>query len=278
MGAKAQALVRMLRPAQIYKPLIIFLPALFHGHGALRLHLRILLPAACAWFLASAVVYILNDILDLPADRLTPERAHRPLVTGAVRIPEALLLAAALAAVLVPLLRALPGRETTLILCYAAVNLAYALGLKKLLAARQASIALGFWLRLQGGATPVAPIPLTPWASLFTLGLAYFLNCLKGMGSYDKEIHRAYRFAMAMGAGLAGSLALASLVAICLKRGVEGSMTFPEMPPLLCLVGMHRTAFACFQGRHQAEQASTFFLDPVTLLAMLGFVAFFVYA
>ena len=123
----------------------------------------------------------------------------------------------------------------------------------------------------------MAAIPLTPWASLFTLGLAYYLNSLKGLAGYEQPEHRGYRFAMGLGAGLAGSLALASLVAICLKRGVEGTMALPEMPPLLCLVGMHRVAFASFDKHHGKEQSRGFFLDPVTVIAMVCFMAFFIY-
>ena len=150
--------------------------------------------------------------------------------------------------------------------------------MKETVGARQAIIAIGFWFRLQSGAFPVVPIPITPWASLFTLGLAYYLNCLKGLASFAGDRHRGYRFAQGMGAGLAGSLALASLVAICLKRGLDGTMTFPELPPLLCLVGMHRVAFASFSERHGQEQARSFLFDPVTVLAMVCFIAFFIYA
>ena len=180
-------------------------------------------------------------------------------------------------AALLGVLNLLPLRAAQLIGLYVALNAAYSLGLKKYMGPRQAIIAIGFWLRLQTGALPVTAIPLTPWASLFTLGLAYYLNCLKGLTGSEQPEHRGYRFAMGLGAGLAGSLALASLVAICLKRGVEGTMALPEMPPLLCLVGMHRVAFASFDKHHGKEQSRGFFLDPVTVIAMVCFMAFFIY-
>jgi|GEM_PF-1082363 4-hydroxybenzoate polyprenyltransferase len=278
MWRKIRALIALVRPMQVYKVGIVWLPALFHGHGNLRTQAGALALVSLAWWLTSSIVYIFNDLKDAPADRKRPERARRPLASGALAPWEALLLAAVLLAALLGCLQLLPARVALLAGLYAAFNVAYTLGLKESLGPRQAIIAIGFWLRLQSGATPVVPIPLTPWASLFTIGLAYYLNSLKGLAAYDHERHRGYRFAMGMGAGLAGSLALASLVAICLKRGVEGTMAFPELPPLLCLVGMQRVASSSFTQSQGNEQAIGFFFDPVTLLAMIAFIAFFVYA
>lgn len=277
MLRKIRAFVAIIRPMQAYKAGIVLLPALFHGHGSLRIHARTLFLSALAWWMASMVVYILNDLKDAPHDRLRPDRSHRPLASGELTRWEAVLLAGLLVGVLLLLLRQLPIRLSVLIGIYGLLNFLYTLGFKESLGLRQAIIASGFWLRLQSGAAPVVAIPLTPWASLFTLGLAYFLNCLKGLVAFTEDHHRGYRFAMGLGAGLAGSLALASLVAICLKRGIEGTMVWPELPPLLCLLGMHRTAFTSFQKDHAHEQAKGFFFDPVTLVAMCAFIVLFIY-
>jgi 4-hydroxybenzoate polyprenyltransferase len=278
MGRNVRAWVALVRPFQAYKAAIVWLPALFYGHGALRVHAGTLALAALAWWLASSCVYILNDLNDAARDRTRPERRFRPLASGDLSVRQALALGLAALACLLAVLTRLPVRVAVLVALYGAFNLAYGLGLKECLGARQAIVAIGFWLRLQSGAAPVVPIPLTPWAALFTLGLAYYLNCLKGLSAYAQDQHRGYRFAMGLGAGLAGCLALTSLVAICLKRGVEGTMTWPELPPLLCLVGMHRVAFASFGERQAREQALGFLADPVTILAIVGFVGFFIYA
>ena len=230
---------------------------MFYGHCQPAPPARTLALACLAcvrWPAASSIPGMTS--VDAPKDRLAPDRCHRPLASGALAPWEALVLASGLLAALLGTLGQLPGRAALLIGIYGALNLLYSLGLKKILGPRQAIIAIGFWLRLQTGAFPVAAIPLTPWASLFTLGLAYYLNSLKGLAGYEQPEHRGYRFAMGLGAGLAGSLALASLVAICLKRGVEGTMALPEMPPLLCLVGMHRVAFASFDKHHGKEQSA----------------------
>lgn len=277
MLKKIRALIALVRPLQSYKTIIVWLPALFYGHASLRTQAWTLVQVSAAWWLASAIIYILNDLKDAPEDRLRPDRAHRPLASGALTPVEALVLAAVLLALLLGLLTTLPARLALLIGLYGAMNLAYTLGLKALMGPRQAIIAIGFWLRLQSGALPLVLVPLTPWASLFTIGLAYYLNSLKGLAAFDQDHHRGYRFAMGMGACLAGSLALASLVAICLKRSLEGTMALPELPPLLCLVGMQRVAFASFSHDHGQEQSRGFFLDPVTVVAMACFVLSFIY-
>jgi hypothetical protein len=277
MSRKIRALLALVRPLQGYKACIVFLPALFHGHASLRLQARTLVLGCVVWWLASGIVYILNDLKDAPQDRLSPDRAHRPLASRAVAPWEALLLASGLLAAVLALLSRLPARVSMLVGIYAILNLLYTLGLKQAVGLRQGIIAIGFWLRLQTGAFPVAPIPLTPWASLFTLGLAYYLNSLKGLVSPAHREDGGYRFAMGLGAGLAGSLVLASLVAICLKRGIEGSMTWPELPPLLCLVGMHRAAFAGGKDAHGKEQATGILGDPITLAAIAGFTILFIY-
>lgn len=268
-------LVRLLRPQQHYKAFVACLPALFHGGGSLAHHGVPLSLAVATWILASSLIYVLNDLKDAAEDASQEHRRHRPLASGEISKAVALAVVGALLAGLLLLLRIQPPRLALLVGCYMTLNAAYAFGLKRHLGVRQAIVAFGFWLRLQSGGAPVVDIPLTPWASLFTLGLAYNLNCLKGLGARLHEHERAYRFAMGIGAALAGSLALAALVAICLKRGLEGTMRFPELPPLLCLVGLHRVASRSFSRDGDKEQALSFAADPVNLLCMAGFLGAF---
>jgi len=265
------------RPRQLYKLGIIWLPGLFHGKGSLEAQFRILLIGSVVWWITTTIVYILNDIHDLPEDRLRPERIHRPLASGRITPWEALLFGTMLLGVLLYLLPQVPIRVSWLLGGYTLFNLGYTFGLKNAIGVRQVIIAIGFWFRLQSGAFPVSTIPLSPWASLFTLGLAYYLNCLKGLTSFGDDRDRGFRFSMAIGAGLAGSLALVSLVSICLKRGQEGQMNWPVVPPILCLLGMHRAAYASFKQDSRKEQSDVFFFDWANVFTMIGFIIMFLY-
>lgn len=72
----------------------VYTPELLGGAAFLRVALGV----ACACLVASSN-YVLNEILDAPKDRFHPEKKHRPVACGQVRLPiayaEWLLLAAA---------------------------------------------------------------------------------------------------------------------------------------------------------------------------------------
>ena len=261
--------LRLIRPAQVYKVAIVFLPALFHGQGSLQQHFPGLLLTAIAWVLASGSVYVFNDIWDLPLDRLLPNRSHRPLVEGALSLTQAWATLLVCLATLGALLAQMPLALSLAIGTYLVLNLAYTLKLKRVVGLRQASVALGFWLRFKSGAEPMFPIPITPWGSIFTLALAYYLNCLKGERLQDgKSPYPGWS-----GAKLSGSLVLASLCSLCIRRALMGHLAFPEFPPLLCLICLHRIASATSDGGGSREQAPLFFRDWVVLGCGLAFGA-----
>jgi len=272
--SRAKGYIHLLRPIQIYKTLIVLLPSLFHGGNALGSNLPRLAWAMLDWAFASALVYVLNDILDRGQDRLNPSRCHRPLADGTIGVPAASVLAALLTAALALLLHRGPADLVFYIYLYLVLNLGYSLGLKRQVGLRQLLVALGFWLRLKSGAAPVVPVPLTLWASIFTLGLAYHLNCLKGLGTLGPAQDRL-RTTQQAAAVLAGGLALVALTSLCLKRGLEGTLALPELPPLFCLVALHRGLLRASEAQEERDQARTLFLDPVILACILGFCGLF---
>ena len=263
--------MRLLRPAQAFKAAIVFLPALFNGQGSLQRHGVGLHLTACTWIIASGCVYIFNDLWDLPRDLQREDRRHRPLVRGDVSKVQAWLVLGGMLVLLGILLAYRPSSLALYISIYLVLNLAYTLRLKRVQGLRQAIVALGFWFRLKSGAEPIYPIPLTPWGSIFTLSLAYYLNCLKGDLSKSENPIPAWA-----GALLAGSLTLTALCSLCIHRALLGSLNHPEFPPLLCLIGMHRVALASSRGDGRKEQASLFFKDWVVVGCEITFLALMV--
>lgn len=76
------ALLRALRPHQWVKNLLLLLPLLAaHRFGDLAdwAHLGL---AFVAFSLTASAVYVLNDLLDLPADRRHPSKCKRPFAAG----------------------------------------------------------------------------------------------------------------------------------------------------------------------------------------------------
>jgi len=267
---RLRAIIATLRPSQAYKAAIVFAPALFHGNGSLWVNLPDLSLIALAWVLTSGLVYVVNDLVDLKEDRLRPERADRPLVRGDLGAFQAAALVIALLVILIPVGFFVPHRALPFMGFYVLLNAFYALGLKRQAGVRQGIIAVGFWLRLSSGSSPVTPIPLTAWASIFTLGMAYFLNCLK-----DGETTKGQRSRW-LAAGLAGALTLVALTSLCIYRSLSGTLAHPELPPLLCLISMHRVASHSGDPDVLREQSRSIFKDWVVIGCLIAFAVLMV--
>lgn len=97
--SRLRSLVKLLRPHQWAKNLLLFVPlVLAHQITDLSALLGVVL-AFVVFSLCASAVYILNDLLDLQADRRHPTKCRRPLASGAVSISRGLMLLAGLLAV-----------------------------------------------------------------------------------------------------------------------------------------------------------------------------------
>jgi 4-hydroxybenzoate polyprenyltransferase len=76
-----QSLVRAARPHQWAKNLLIFLPLLL-AHTPSTLKLLAGLGAFCCFSLTASSTYMLNDLLDIEADRRHPRKQFRPFASG----------------------------------------------------------------------------------------------------------------------------------------------------------------------------------------------------
>lgn len=161
------------RPRQWTKNLLVFAAPLF----AFRLDPTVWLQGAGAFvaFCAiSSAIYLLNDCLDVEADRAHPSKRYRPIASGAVSIPQALTAAAALAIASLTLAAYLAPALAGVVLLYGLIQVAYCLKLKRQPLLDLFCIASGFLLRAIAGAVAAA-LPASPWF-LLTVGLlALFL-------------------------------------------------------------------------------------------------------
>ncbi|MGH9312745.1 MAG: decaprenyl-phosphate phosphoribosyltransferase [Vicinamibacterales bacterium] len=177
-ASRRSGLVAALRPHQWTKNLIVFAGLIF-GQKLLDPRAASRAAAAFAIFCAlSSVVYLLNDLADVEADRLHPLKKHRAIASGAV----APALAATTAAVLagVGLTGAfLLGRYVGIVaLGYLALLALYSGPLKQLVIIDVLTIAGGFVLRAVAGAVAI-PVPISPWLLIDTILLALFLGLAK---------------------------------------------------------------------------------------------------
>lgn len=123
-------------------------------------------------FLASAT-YILNDLLDLEADRQHPKKRHRPFAAGRIPARDAILVGVllGLAAFVIGLL--LPPLSFLSLVAYLVVTCSYSFFLKRLPIVDVFTLASLFTLRVFAGSTVLA-IPISPW--LLTFSMLFFLG------------------------------------------------------------------------------------------------------
>lgn len=173
--------VKAMRPHQWLKNLLVFLPVI----AAHDLSPATWLAAVLAFISFSVVassVYLLNDLLDLAADRAHPRKRNRPFASGAVPLAHGTVLAPGL--LLLGILIALSvGRlEFFAILgVYYALTLAYSLSLKRKLVIDICTLAGLYTLRiLAGGAA--TDISLSVWLLAFSIFLFLSLAAVKRQG------------------------------------------------------------------------------------------------
>ncbi len=158
--------------------------------------------AFLAFSLIASSAYLLNDLLDLPADRKHPTKRLRPLAAGLIPIP------AGIAAVGVLLLTAaglsilLPAWAALLLLGYWCATLTYSACVKKLLIADVVALALFYTARVWYGGL-AAGIEISVWTAAFSAFTFFALAATKRINDLAKMPlsgaesmgHRAYQSA-----------------------------------------------------------------------------------
>ncbi len=84
--------LKALRPHQWSKNILLFLPLLFSNQITDIPKLVDVLLAFAAFSFAASAGYVLNDLLDLAADRIHKTKKYRPFAAGLIPIPSALVL------------------------------------------------------------------------------------------------------------------------------------------------------------------------------------------
>ena len=162
--------LRALRPHQWTKNLLVFVPLALTpdqvGDPALQLSA---LGAFVALSLVASAGYVVNDLLDLEADREHPTKRTRPFASGALSPGFGLGLAAVLGiAGFAVAWRFTPSAFLSLLGVYLVTTFAYSLYLKRQLLVDVIVLAGLYTLRVIAGAAAVA-IALTPWLLAFSL-------------------------------------------------------------------------------------------------------------
>lgn len=129
-----------------------------------------------AFSLASSATYILNDLIDLPTDRIHPVKRQRPLASGELSVPQGLLLMLACLAGAVGPSLLLPAGFSLFVLIYLVTTVCYSLMAKTIPFVDVILLATLYTLRVLSGSAAIgAPAPAWLLASsmFFFLSLAF---------------------------------------------------------------------------------------------------------
>lgn len=172
-----RALAKALRPHQWVKNALIFLPvAAAHTFGLTTWLLA--LAAFAAFSLIASSVYLVNDLLDLSADRIHPRKRSRPFASGGVPLELGLPVTLVLLALGGAIALWLGPAFFIVMLIYYAATTAYSLALKRRPIIDICVLAGLYTIRIVAGGVATAT-PLSGWLITFSLFLFFSLAAVK---------------------------------------------------------------------------------------------------
>ena len=167
------ALLQSCRPRQWSKNLLVYASALFSFQLIAQIWLNSTL-ALMSFCLISSCIYLINDVIDINADRSHPTKKYRPIASGLVSSKEALITAAILFLLSIRIALVVNQGLALTIIGYTAIQLAYCLKLKREPLLDIFCIAAGFLLRALAG-LKATELGSSPWFLLCVGLLALFL-------------------------------------------------------------------------------------------------------
>ena len=179
-----RSLIKTMRPHQWIKNILVYVPLIFdrkltHVPSLIRTTTGFIL-----FCLVASVVYIINDIADLEADRNHPEKRNRPLASGDLPISVAIVTAIVILVIVFPLAYWLAPSFALVLGCYFILNLLYSKWLKHVPIIDVFVLASFYVLRVIAGLTLVDVERFSPWLYMVTTLLALYI----GLGKRRAEL------------------------------------------------------------------------------------------
>jgi 4-hydroxybenzoate polyprenyltransferase len=167
--------IKLIRPQQWYKNLVIFLPLIFVGQFFNFNELLLTFVGAVALSLMSSVSYVINDIVDRKKDALHPEKKVRPLASGKVSVTEGIVIAMMLFLISLFISLKLSTGFAYMVMALFISSLSYSFIFKKEAFADILVIGVNFVIRAISG-TFIINVNISPWLVLCTFFLSLFLS------------------------------------------------------------------------------------------------------
>lgn len=177
-----KALIKELRIHQWIKNGFVLIPLVFDRQLFLvDPFIRTIIGFFLFCFVSSSV-YLINDVMDVEADRLHPKKKNRPIASGDLSIPVAV--SSAIVLVVGSFIGAffLSKAFLIILILYFSINLAYSMKLKHVPLVDVFIIAAGFVLRVGAGVSIIEVERFSPWLYAVTSVFALFFALGKRRG------------------------------------------------------------------------------------------------
>lgn len=204
------AAIKVARPIHWTKNLAVFAAIFLSGYLFDKVLLTQVIWAFVSFCFTTSATYIVNDIFDRKRDRLHPIKRFRPIASGSLPIPLAIIEAFGLilCAIAVTFIGNLDPIFLTIIVFYLILQILYSVWLKNISILDIIIIATGFVLRVYAGAV-IINAHLSVWFLLCVISVALFLasgkrraelNIIrdsdrltrKSLGGYHKDLLNSY--------------------------------------------------------------------------------------
>lgn len=256
------AMVRAMRPHHWLKNGLVFVPILLNHDVFDPLTLAYGAIAFVSFSLMASSIYLMNDILDVEADRRHPTKRLRPLAAGEITKWQAIAMVPALLLTSFGLCAFVPRPELFLLAlsAYFALALLYLFFLKRKLLVDVLGLSALHTLRILAG-NAAAAIPLSSWLLAFSMFLFLSLALVKryaelritqdqsglkkaGRGYHAEDIEALSQLGMASGCTCALIMAL-----YVDSAAVKELYRHPELIWLICPIILYQMARIWFLAR-----------------------------
>jgi 4-hydroxybenzoate polyprenyltransferase len=257
-----KAMIRAMRPHHWLKNGLVFIPILLN-HDVFDIEaVKQGAIAFLAFSLLASAIYLLNDIIDVEADRRHPTKCKRPLAAGEISAAQAYAMVPLLLVSSFALSALLPQPKLFLLAlgAYLVLALAYLFVLKRKLLVDVLGLAALHTLRILAG-NAAAGIPLSSWLLAFSMFLFLSLALVKryaelritqdqtglkkaGRGYQAEDIEALSQLGMASGCTCALIMAL-----YVDSAAVKELYRHPELIWLICPIILYQMARVWFLAR-----------------------------
>jgi len=175
---KINLYLKLIRITSWLKNIFVFVPLVFSKHLFDYDYLSKVIVAFITFSFASSLVYIFNDLMDIPRDRIHPIKKNRPLAADLITVSEAKFILIIFSLITLLLCFFIRNEFVAVILVYILINIFYSIRWKNLVIIDVFCISAGFMLRVIGGGLIIS-VYISNWLILTTLFLSLFLAIMK---------------------------------------------------------------------------------------------------